>query len=256
MPGSSQVDLNADLGEGFGAWGGGADESLLAVVTSANVACGFHAGDPVIMRRVCAAAAGRGVTIGAQVGYRDLVGFGRRRIDIAPDDLTADVLYQLGALDGFARAAGDRVRYLKPHGALYSAAATDPGQAGAIVAALLAWDRPLPVLTLPGSALATAAAAAGIVVVAEAFCDRGYLPGGALVPRDQPGAVLHDAGQIAARALTMVTDGELRAVDGSVIAVRPGSLCVHGDTPGAVEITTAVRDRLAAAGVRLAAFAT
>ena len=255
MPGSSSIDLNADLGEGFGAWGDGADEALLAVITSANVACGFYAGDPVIMRRVCSEAVRRGVVIGAQVGYRDLVGFGRRRIDIAPDDLTADVLYQLGALDGFARVAGDRVRYLKPHGALYHAAATETGQAGAIVAALLAWDRPLPVLTLPGSALARAAEAAGIAVVVEAFCDRGYLPDGGLVPRGQPGAVLHDAEQIADRALAMVTKGELLAVDGSSISVRPGSLCVHGDTPDALKIASTVRDRLAGAGVDLAAFA-
>jgi len=254
MPDSPSIDLNADLGEGFGAWTAGADEELLGVVTSANVACGFHAGDPVIMRRVCAEAVRRGVAIGAQVSYRDLVGFGRRRIDIAPADLSADVLYQLGALDGFARAAGDRVRYLKPHGALYHVAATDAGQAGAVVSALVAWDRPLPVLTLPGSALATAAEAAGLPVVFEAFCDRGYRPDGSLVPRDQPGAVLHAAGEIADRALAMVTDGEVLAVDGSRVTLRPASLCVHGDTPGAAEIARAVRDRLTGAGVRLAAF--
>jgi 5-oxoprolinase (ATP-hydrolysing) subunit A len=254
MPDSPSIDLNADLGEGFGAWTAGADEDLLGIVTSANVACGFHAGDPVIMRRVCARAVERGVAIGAQVGYRDLVGFGRRRIDIAPADLSADVLYQLGALDGFARAAGDRVRYLKPHGALYHAAATDPGQAGAVVDALLAWDRPLPVLTLPGSALALAADAAGLPVVLEAFCDRGYQPDGSLVPRGQPGAVLHEAGEIADRALAMVTVGEVAAVDGGRVPLRPASLCVHGDTPGAAEIARAVADRLAGAGVRLAAF--
>ncbi|HEX8095816.1 LamB/YcsF family protein [Jatrophihabitans sp.] len=254
MPDSPQVDLNADLGEGFGAWTAGADEDLLGIITSANVACGFHAGDPVIMRRVCAEAVRRGVAIGAQVGYRDLVGFGRRRIDIAPDDLSADVLYQLGALDGFARAAGDQVRYLKPHGALYHAAATDAGQAGAVISALLGWGRPLPVLTLPGSALASAADAAGLPVVFEAFCDRGYRADGSLVPRGQPGAVLHEAGEIADRALAMVTDGEVPAVDGSRVTVRPASLCVHGDTPGAAAIARAVRDRLTGAGVRLAAF--
>jgi UPF0271 protein len=254
MPDSPSIDLNADLGEGFGAWTTGADEDLLGTITSANVACGFHAGDPVIMRRVCGEAVRQGVAIGAQVGYRDLVGFGRRRIDIAPDDLAADVLYQLGALDGFARAAGDRVRYLKPHGALYHAAATDAGQAGAVIAALLAWDRPLPVLTLPGSVLATAAAAAGLPVVFEAFCDRGYRADGSLVPRGEPGALLHDAGEIADRALAMVTDGEVAAVDGSRVTFRPASLCVHGDTPGAAAIARAVADRLTGAGVRLAAF--
>ena len=255
MPDDPRIDLNADLGEGFGVWGAGSDEALLGIVTSANVACGFHAGDPVIMRRVCAEAVRRGVAIGAQVGYRDLVGFGRRRIDIAPDDLSAEVLYQLGALEAFARAAGDRVRYLKPHGALYHAAAVDPGQAGAVVRALLDWDRPLPVLTLPGSALAAAATAAGLPVVLEAFCDRGYRADGSLVPREQPGAVLHQAGEIADRALAMVTDGTVRAVDGSQVAIAPQSLCVHGDTPGAAEIAGAVADRLTGAGVRLAAFA-
>jgi len=256
MPASPRIDLNADLGEGFGAWDDpAADQALLGIVTSANVACGFHAGDPVIMRRVCAQAVEHGVAIGAQVSYRDLVGFGRRRIEVAPDDLAADLLYQLGALDGFARAAGDRVRYLKPHGALYNVAATDPGQAGAVVAALLAWDRPLPVLTLPGSALAVAAEAAGLTVVAEAFCDRGYLPDGSLVPRDQPGALLHEPAAIADRALALIADGTVPAVDGSPVAVRPASLCVHGDTPGAAAIARAVRDRLAGAGVALAPFA-
>ncbi|MBV9822306.1 MAG: LamB/YcsF family protein [Actinobacteria bacterium] len=250
------IDLNADLGEGFGAWGDrAADEALLGIVTSANVACGFHAGDPVIMRRVCAQAVERGVAIGAQVSYRDLVGFGRRRIEVAPADLTADVLYQLGALDGFARAAGDRVRYLKPHGALYNVAAVDAAQARAVVDALLAWDRPLPVLALPGSALATAVGAAGLTVVAEAFCDRGYRPDGSLVPRDQPGALLHEPAAIADRALELVSTGTLTAVDGSTVSVRPGSLCVHGDTPGAVAIARAVAGRLTGAGVRLAPFA-
>jgi UPF0271 protein len=255
MTDSPCIDLNADVGEGFGAWVAGADEDLLAVITSANVACGFSAGDPVIMRRVCAEAVRRGVAIGAQVGYRDLVGFGRRRIDIAPADLSAEVLYQLGALDAFAQAAGDRVRYLKPHGALYHAAATDEGQAGALVRALLDWNQPLPVLTMPGSVLAAAAEAAGLAVVLEAFCDRGYRPDGSLVPRTEPGAVLHHAAEIADRALTMVTDGKVQAVDGSWVAIRPHSLCVHGDTPGAAAIAGAVRDRLTGAGVGLAAFA-
>ena len=178
-----RMDLNADLGEGFGIWRLGDDEALLDMVTSANVACGFHAGDPLTMRRVCAAAADRGVAIGAQVGYRDLVGFGRRRIDIDPDELAADVLYQLGALDACARAAGTSVRYVKPHGALYNTAADDPAQAGAIAAAVAAYDRTLPLLGLPGSALADAAHAAGLPFVAEAFADRAYQPDGRLVPR-------------------------------------------------------------------------
>ena len=249
-----EIDLNADLGEGFGAWPGGDDDGLLAVVTSANVACGFHAGDPMIMRAVCESAVAHGVAIGAQVGYRDLAGFGRRRIDVAPADLTAEVLYQLGALDGFARVAGDRVRYLKPHGALYNTAVTDPIQAGAIVDALLAWDRELPVLTLPGSALARAAAEAGLPVVAEAFADRGYLADGALQPRREPGAVLTDPVVIAARAVRLAVEGTVIAADGTAVTVAPRSMCVHGDTPGAVGIARAVRAALVEAGLDVTPF--
>jgi len=251
----ARIDLNADLGEGFGAWTSGDDQALLAGISSANVACGFHAGDPVIMQRVCRQAVERGVAIGAQVSYRDLVGFGRRRIEMDPADLQADVLYQLGALDGFARVAGDRVRYLKPHGALYHAAATDPGQAGAIVAALNCWDRPLPVLTLPGSVLAELAEQAGLPVVVEAFADRGYRPDGSLMPRSSAGAVLTDPDQVADRALRLLTEGCLPAEDGSLLRLAPDSLCVHGDTPGAGAILQAIRGRLQAAGIEIARFA-
>lgn len=254
MPKLARIDLNADLGEGFGQWQAGDDEAMLATVTSANVACGFHAGDPVIMRRVCLRAVRLSVAIGAQVGYRDLVGFGRRRLDIAPAELSADVLYQLGALDGFARVAGDRVRYLKPHGALYNTTITDPIQAAAVIEAMLAWSPRLPVLTLPGSALARAATEAGMPVLAEAFADRAYLGDGSLQPRDQPGAVLHDPAEIAARALRLVSTGELAAVDGSILRIEPASLCVHGDTPRAVEIARAVRAALVGAGIELRAF--
>src|SRR3954465_11718840 len=179
----TRVDLNSDLGEGFGVWRLGDDEALLQVVTSANVACGFHAGDPVTMRRVCETAVARGVVIGAQVGYRDLHGFGRRRIEIAPDDLAADVLYQLGALDACARAAGSAVRYVKPHGALYNAAVHDREKADAVAAAVSAFDRSLPLLALPSSAMEDAAHAAGLSFVSEAFADRAHLPNGRLLPR-------------------------------------------------------------------------
>jgi UPF0271 protein len=248
------IDLNADLGEGFGPWTLGDDAALLKVITSANVACGFHAGDPSIMRRVCEQAAAGGVAIGAQVGYRDLAGFGRRNMSIAPDDLTADVLYQLGALEAFTRAAGDRVRYLKPHGALYNTVIRDEAQARAIVAALLAYDESLPVLTLPGSALARLAHEAGVPVIAEAFADRGYLADGTLQPRGEPGAVLDDPAIIAARAVRMVQAGEVAATDGSTLAITAQSLCVHGDTPGAVAIAQAVRRALTDNGVVLASF--
>ncbi|RBY82915.1 LamB/YcsF family protein [Geodermatophilus sp. TF02-6] len=249
------MDLNADLGEGFGQWQLGDDDALLGVITSANVACGFHAGDPSIMRRVCAGATAAGVVIGAQVSYRDLAGFGRRFVDVAPDELTADVLYQLGALEAFARVAGSRVRYVKPHGALYNAIGAHEQQAAAVVRAVVEYDRTLPVLGLPGSAWLRRAADAGLTVVAEAFADRAYTPEGTLVPRRCPGAVLHDPDRIARRCVAMATGEPIRDVDGGSLRLAPESVCVHGDTPGAVAIARRVRAALTRAGVALAPFA-
>jgi UPF0271 protein len=249
------VDLNSDLGEGFGQWTLGDDDALLGVVTSANVACGFHASDATIMRRVCAKAVESGVAIGAQVGYRDLPGFGRRFIDVEPEALTADVVYQLGALAGFARIAGDRVRYVKPHGALYNAIVHHEEQAAAVVAAVVAYDRTLPVLGLPGSAWLRLAADAGLTVVHEAFADRAYTPEGTLVSRRVPGAVLHDPAEIARRCVAMAAGEPIRDVEGGELVLQPGSICVHGDTPGAVEIARQVRAALTTAGVALAPFA-
>jgi 5-oxoprolinase (ATP-hydrolysing) subunit A len=250
-----RIDLNADLGEGFGVWRLGDDEALLGVVTSANVACGFHAGDPTIMRRVCAGAVDAGVAIGAQVSYRDLAGFGRRFLDIAPAELTDDVLYQLSALDGIARTSGGRVAYLKPHGALYNATVSHEGQAHAVVDAVLAYDPALPVLGLPGSALLRAAASAGLPTVAEGFADRGYTAAGTLVARNEPGALLQDEAEVADRALRMAAEGSVVAVDGSVVPVAVDSVCVHGDTPGAVGLARAVRAALEGAGLAVRAFA-
>jgi 5-oxoprolinase (ATP-hydrolysing) subunit A len=249
-----RIDLNADLGEGFGVWGLGDDEGLLDIVTSANIACGFHAGDPTTMRRVCAAAADRGVVIGAQVGYRDLVGFGRRRIDMDPEDLAADVLYQLGALEACARAAGTSVRYVKPHGALYNTAADDAGQAEAVASAVAAYDRGLPLLGLPGSALADAAHAAGVPFVPEAFADRAYLPTGRLLPRSEPGAVIDDPYEVVARAAAFAMHHRMTATDGSALPTDARSLCVHGDTQGAVYLAGEIRRTLVDAGVTLAPF--
>jgi 5-oxoprolinase (ATP-hydrolysing) subunit A len=249
-----RIDLNADLGEGFGVWRLGDDEGLLDVITSANVACGFHAGDPSTMRRVCAAAVDRGVVIGAQVGYRDLAGFGRRRIDIDPEDLAADVLYQLGALDACARAAGSGVRYVKPHGALYNTAADDPVQAAAVASAVAAFDRSLPLLALPGSAMAEAAHAAGVPFVPEAFADRAYLPNGRLVPRSEAGSVIDDPYDVVARAAAFALHQCVTTSDGSVLPVEARSLCVHGDTPGAVYLAGEIRRTLVDAGVTLAPF--
>ena len=249
------VDLNSDLGEGFGVWRLGDDAGLLGVVTSANVACGFHAGDPATMRRVCSLAAERGVAIGAQVSYRDLAGFGRRFVDVEPSDLTADVLYQLGALDGFARIAGSSLAYVKPHGALYNAIVTHEAQAAAVVEAVRHFDTGLPVLGLPGSRWLGLAGEAGLRVVEEAFADRAYTAEGTLVSRREPGAVLEGVDEVTDRCVRMVQDGEITAVDGSTVAVRPASICVHGDTPGALAMARSVRAGLQGAGVRLAPFA-
>jgi len=249
------IDLNADLGEGFGVWRLGDDDALLGIVTSANVACGFHAGDPATMRRVCSRAAAAGVAVGAQVSYRDLAGFGRRFMDVDPRELTDDILYQLAALDGIARVAGTRVSYVKPHGALYNAAVRHEGHAQAVVDAVLAYDRRLPVLGLPGSVLLREAEAAGMRPVTEGFADRGYTPSGTLVPRTQPGAVVHDPVAVAARALRMAADGVVDAVDGTTMLMPVQSVCVHGDTPGAVEMARAVRTALEQAGLALRPFA-
>ncbi|RZS34663.1 UPF0271 protein [Herbihabitans rhizosphaerae] len=248
------MDLNADLGEGFGIWRLGDDDALLSVVTSANVACGFHAGDPSTMRAVCASAAARGVAIGAQVSYRDLAGFGRRFVDVAPAELADEVLYQIGALDAFARAAGTRVAYVKPHGALYNAVVHHEAQAHAVVDGVRAFGE-LPVLGLPGSALLAAAKEAGLRPVTEAFADRGYTPDGTLVPRSSPDALLSGTDAVVERAVRLAAKGELVAVDGSVLSVRAESLCLHGDTPGAVQHARAVRAALEDAGVTLDPFA-
>jgi UPF0271 protein len=248
------IDLNSDLAEGFGIWKLGDDEALLGVVTSANVACGFHAGDPATMRRVCQVAVQRGVVIGAQVSYRDLAGFGRRFIDVAPAELAADVLYQIGALDAFARAAGARVGYVKPHGALYNTAVHHEAQAAAVAEAVKAFGT-LPVLGLPGSKLLAAAEAAGLPCVQEAFADRGYTPQGTLVPRSEPNALLTDTEQVVERALRLAQRGEIVAVDGTVLPSTARSLCLHGDTPGAVQHAKAVRGALESAGVDITPFA-
>ena len=248
------IDLNADLGEGFGVWQLGDDDAMLGIVTSANVACGFHAGDPAGLLRVCRSAAERGVRIGAQVSYRDLAGFGRRFIDIAAEDRVADVVYQIGALQAIAAASGTTVSYVKPHGALYNTIVTDREQAAAVVEAVHLVDATLPVLGMAGSAFFDEANRRGLRTVAEAFADRAYRPDGRLVSRREPGAVLQDPAAIAERVATMVTSGQVTAIDGSRVKVSVESVCVHGDSPGAVQIATAVRDRLEAGGADVRAF--
>jgi UPF0271 protein len=248
------IDLNADLGEGFGRWTLTDDEALLSVVTSANVACGFHAGDPSVMRRVCDLAAERGVRIGAQVSYRDLAGFGRRAMDVPGEELAAELAYQIGALRVFAEAAGARVAYVKPHGALYNRTVHDAEQAAAVVAGVKLAGGSLPVLGLPGSRLLAAAEDAGLAAVPEAFADRAYTPEGTLVPRREANAVVTDEDAVVRRALALGVDGAVEAVDGTTVAVAARSLCVHGDTPGAARIAARVREVLEEAGVEVGAF--
>lgn len=248
------MDINSDLGESYGAWRMGDDMAMLAIVTSANVACGFHAGDPAGILQTLKAAAAHGVAVGAHVAYPDLVGFGRRNMDPTSAELVADVIYQIGALQGLARAAGTRVRYVKPHGALYNTIAHDERQAGDVIAAMQAADPQLTLLALAGSPLVERARARGLAVVAEAFADRAYNDDGSLVSRRLPGAVLHDPDAVAERMLQWVERGELPSISGRPVRIEADSICVHGDSPGAVEMARRIRARLAAAGVPLAPF--
>ncbi|HEU5127770.1 MAG TPA: 5-oxoprolinase subunit PxpA [Glycomyces sp.] len=246
------MDLNADLGEGFGRWELTDDVALLRLVTSANVACGFHAGDPITLQRVCAAAARRGVRIGAQVSYRDLAGFGRREMDVPPEELAAETAYQIGALQVFARAAGTEVRYVKPHGALYHRAGRDAAQAGAVVEGMRLAG--VDVLLCPlGSELDRAAREAGLSVVGECFADRAYRRDGRLVPRGGPGALLGREAAVA-QAVDLAARGEVTAVDGSRVRVEAASLCVHGDGPEAVATAAAIRSALDDKGIEVEAF--
>lgn len=250
-----RIDLNADVGESYGAWTLGDDAAVLRSVTSANVACGFHAGDPRVMRTTCAAAASAGVSIGAHPGYRDLAGFGRRNLDISPGELRDEIVYQLGALQAIARSANTAVRYLKPHGALYNTIVHDEAQAGAVVEAILAVDPLLPILAPAGSVIERMSAAAGIHVVTEAFADRAYRSDGTLVDRRQPGAVLHSVSAVVDQVLRLVLEGTVTTIDGTVIELDARSVCLHGDTPGAVQLAAAVRAELTAAGVVVESFA-
>jgi UPF0271 protein len=248
------IDLNSDLGESLGVWRLGDDESMLELVTSANVACGFHAGDPSTLRAVCNAAVHNRVAIGAQVSYPDLLGFGLRYLDMDPHELRDAVLYQLGALDAFAQVAGAEVAYVKPHGALYHATIEGAAQADAVVAAAAEYDPSLAVLGAPHSCLLEASERAGLEPVVEAFADRAYLRDGRLVPRSEPDALVLDAGEVAARAVRLATEHEAVSDDGTIVQVAVRSLCVHGRTPGAVGLARAVRDALDAAGVSVLPF--
>ena len=249
-----RIDLNSDLGEHYGSWHMGDDDALLDIVTSANVACGFHAGDPHSMLATVRAAAARGVTIGAHVSSPDLVGFGRRPMEVSHDELMTDVIYQIGALQGIAQAVGTRVAYVKPHGALYNRIAHDERQAGAVIDAMLAINPELPLVALAGAPVIAQAAAAGLRTIAEAFADRAYKADGSLVPRGQPGAVLHDPELVGARMVRLAREGVVESAAGTLVPIPVDSMCVHGDSSGAVAMAQAVRRHLLRACVTLAPF--
>ena len=246
-----KVDLNSDIGESFGAYKMGDDAAILNYVTSANVACGFHAGDPLVMKKTIAACAEKGVSPGAHPGYPDLVGFGRRNMKCTPEEEYADCLYQIGALRAFCKANGIELQHVKPHGAMYNQAAKDPALARAIVKAVKDEGEELILMGLANSEFEKAAAEAGVSFAPEAFADRGYMPDGSLVPRSQPGAIIHDVNAAAKRVVRMVTEGTAECADGTVIKLRPQSICMHGDTPEAVEMARTVRAALEAAGVEV-----
>ncbi|WP_394940589.1 LamB/YcsF family protein [Psychromicrobium sp. YIM B11713] len=250
-----RIDLNSDLGESFGSWSLGDDEALLSLVSSANLACGFHAGDPLTILRTAKTAVENRVAVGAHPGYRDLAGFGRRFLDLSSDELYGDVLYQLSAIDGMLRTVGAALSYVKPHGALYNRIAVDRQQAKAVAAAVRDFRAGLPMLGMPGSVIESVCQELEVPFFREAFVDRGYLADGTLMPRGAAGALLHDVESVAERALQMALEGTVTAEGGSVISLRPDSLCVHGDTPGAVAMASAVREVLSGAGVRIERFA-
>ncbi len=249
-----RIDLNSDLGEHYGVWRLGADDEMLSLVTSANIPCGFHAGDPKSLLGTLRAAASLQISVGAHISYPDLVGFGRRRIDIQPDELFADTIYQIGALSELALAAGTAVRYIKPHGALYNEILQDEAQADAVIRAVRQVNPELPLLVLGGSSLLAQVKAAGLRAVPEAFADRAYTAEGALVSRAQRGAVIEDPALIAKRMLQLVQSSTIEAIDGTVLPMRAESICVHGDTADSVQIARVLRAGLLAAGSSITPF--
>lgn len=250
-PRQSTIDLNSDLGEGFGPFRVGADEALFPLISSANVACGFHGGDPVMMERTVARAREHGVAVGAHPGFPDRAGFGRRAMAATPDEIRADVLYQLGALAAFCRTATVELRHVKAHGALYNLAVRDITVATAIAQAVHAFDPSLLFFAIPGSRLHEAGVEAGLSVIREAFADRAYLADGSLAPRSQPGAVIHDVQLVAGRMVRLATEGTIETIDGGQLAMEADTICIHSDTPGAVDLAVAIREGFNEAGIEV-----
>lgn len=249
-----KIDLNSDLGESFGQWQMGNDAAILSLVSSANVACGFHAGSPAHLLKTLKAAKAQNVSLGAHVSYPDLVGFGRRNMDISSEELMADVIYQIGALQGLAQAVGMQVRYVKPHGALYNTIAFNERQALAVIGAISAINPQLPLVGLAGSPLLGLAQQKGLKTVAEIFADRAYHSDGTLVSRQQPGAVIHDAQQAAERILKWLTEGGIVSIEGRFTPIEAQSICVHGDTPEALMMATEIHHLLVTEGIGIGSF--
>jgi UPF0271 protein len=247
------IDLNCDMGESYGAWTMGQDEALLELITSANIACGYHAGDPATMLRTVRQAAAKGVAVGAHPSLPDLQGFGRRTMAVSPEEARGLVLYQVGALDAFARAAGTRVRHLKAHGALYNMAAKDRRLADAIASAVRDFDPAIILVGLSGSELIRAGAAAGLTCASEVFADRGVEPDGSLTPRGLPGAMIEDEELAVARVLRMVLEGRVAGRDGADVAIQADTVCIHGDQPKALTFARRLREALGGAGIQVRA---
>jgi len=248
-----RVDINSDMGESFGAYTIGHDDGLMNAITSANVAAGFHAGDPSVLRATVRLAKARGVAVGAHPGFPDLVGFGRRELNVTPKEAEDMVLYQVAAVAGVAAAEGVRIQHVKPHGALFNMAVRSPELSAAIARAVAAFDRSLILFGLPGSEILKAGLETGVRIAAEVFADRAYEPDGSLASRRKPGAVIHDAAAVVARAVRMVTENTVVATDGSVVRLDADTICVHGDTPGSDELAAKIRAGLEAAGVTVKA---
>jgi 5-oxoprolinase (ATP-hydrolysing) subunit A len=246
-----RIDLNCDMGESFGAYRMGEDEKIIGIITSANIACGYHAGDPLVMERTVKLAREHQVAVGAHPGYPDLLGFGRRHLETSPGEITQYLLYQIGALAAIARACSVPLQHVKPHGALYNLAARDERTAAEVIAALQSYDPELMLVTLAGSLCAEMAVAAGLRVVLEVFPDRAYLGSGQLAPRTLPGAVIDDPDAVRQRVLKLIATGRLTGIDGSEVALKADTLCIHGDTPGAWQLAGVIREALESKGVEV-----
>ncbi len=245
------IDLNSDLGESFGDWKMGMDEDVMTSISSSNVACGWHAGDPLVMLKTVRSAKAKGTAVGAHPGYPDLMGFGRRNMTCTPEEIYAYTLYQTGALQAVCRSEGVELQHVKPHGAMYNQAAKDPKMALAIAKAVKAAGDGIILMGLANSAFEAAAAEAGVPFAAEAFVDRGYMPDGSLVPRNQPGAFIHDPDEAAARMVRLVKEGVIKTADGQELRLKAHSICLHGDNPEAVKMAQAVRATLEKNGITI-----